>query len=59
MKMTAAFLWLAGWMFTAGVAAGFRGGTEGGTLSGFLLELATWPAALGEAVGEFMRGRRR
>ncbi len=57
--MTAALLWLAGWMFTAGVAAGFRGGTEGGTLSGFLLELATWPAALGEAVGEFMRGRGR
>jgi len=57
--MTAALLWMAGWMFTAGVATGFHGGTEDWTLSGFLLRFATWPAALGEAVGEFMRGRRR
>lgn len=56
--MTAALLWLAGWLFACGVESGFRGGTVDITVSGLLMGLATWPAALGEVVGEFMRGRR-
>lgn len=56
--MTAALLWLAGWLFACGVESGFRGGTVNITVSGLLMGLATWPAALGEVVGEFMRGRR-